>query len=63
MLHVEIMPVISRFNGFVISMSYDDHEPPHVHVLKDDVRCVMDIRTAQLSRGCLPAGLLRKLSS
>ena len=26
------MPEISRFYGIVISMYYDDHNPPHFHV-------------------------------
>ncbi len=55
------MPVISRFNGLVISMFYNDHEPPHMHVLMGDVRCVMDIETTQLSRGKLPSSSLRNL--
>lgn len=26
------MPIISSFNGYRITMYYDDHMPPHIHV-------------------------------
>ncbi|MGH9801008.1 MAG: DUF4160 domain-containing protein, partial [Blastocatellia bacterium] len=26
------MPVVSRFFGIIISMYYNDHQPPHFHI-------------------------------
>ena len=30
------MPVLQRFGGFVIRMYFEDHNPPHVHVVGPD---------------------------
>jgi hypothetical protein len=49
------MPEISRFLGIVISMYFDDHNPPHFHVRYNDFRAVMDIRSINVLHGALPA--------
>lgn len=49
------MPEISRFLGIVISMYFDDHNPPHFHVRYNDFRAVMDIRSLNVLHGALPA--------
>lgn len=49
------MPEISRFLGIVISMYFDDHNPPHFHVRYNDFRAVMDIQTLNVVHGALPA--------
>ena len=49
------MPEISRFLGIVISMYFDDHNPPHFHVRYNDFRAVMDIRSFNVLDGGLPA--------
>ena len=30
------MPEISRFLGIIITMYFDDHDPPHFHVRYND---------------------------
>lgn len=49
------MPEISRFLGIIISMYFDDHNPPHFHVRYNDFRAVMAIRTLNIIHGSLPA--------
>jgi hypothetical protein len=49
------MPEISRFLGIVISMYFDDHNPPHFHVRYNDFRAVMDIQSLNVVYGALPA--------
>ena len=49
------MPEISRFLGIIISMYFDDHNPPHFHIRYNDYRAVMDIRTLNVLQGDLPA--------
>jgi hypothetical protein len=49
------MPEICRFLGIVISMYFNEHNPPHFHVRYNDYRAVMDIRTLNVLDGQLPA--------
>ncbi len=49
------MPEICRFLGIVISMYFDEHNPPHFHVRYNDYRAVMGIRNLNLLDGHLPA--------
>lgn len=49
------MPEISRFLGIVILMYFDEHNPPHFHILYNEHRATMDIRTLNVSVGSLPA--------
>jgi len=49
------MPEISRFLGITISMYFDEHNPPHFHVLYNEHRASMDIRTLNITTGSLPA--------
>ena len=49
------MPEICRFLGIVISMYFNEHNPPHFHVRYNDYRAVMDIRTLNVLDGMLPA--------
>lgn len=49
------MPEISRFLGIVISMYFDDHNPPHFHVRYNEYRAVVDIHTLNILGGILPA--------
>ena len=54
------MPVISRFYGLVVKMYFrgGEHNPPHIHVLYGEYMGVIDIRTAELIEGDLPAKAL-----
>ena len=49
------MPEISRFLGIVISMYFDEHNPPHFHIQYNEYRASMDINTFNLTAGTLPA--------
>ena len=46
---------ICRFLGIVISMYFDEHNPPHFHVRYNDYRAVIGIRDLNLLDGHLPA--------
>ena len=39
------MPIISRFFGIVIYMSWREHAPPHFHAKYQDDEIVIDIET------------------
>ena len=49
------MPEISRFLGIIISMYFDDHNPPHFHVQYNEYRASMDIKNLNITVGLLPA--------
>ena len=49
------MPEICRFLGIVISMYFNEHNPPHFHVRYNDYRAVMEIQTLNVLDGALPA--------
>ena len=48
------MPEISRFLGIIISMYFDEHNPPHFHIRYNEYKAAMDIRTLNLCDGHLP---------
>ncbi len=49
------MPEISRFLGIIISMYFDDHNPPHFHVQYNEYRASIDIKNLNIADGSLPA--------
>ena len=55
---MELMPEISRFLGIVITMYFNDHNPPHFHVRYEDARAVVGIRPIELRQGSLPPRVL-----
>ncbi len=48
------MPVISRFFGIIVSMYYNDHQPPHFHLKYAEHKAQMEIETLALIEGELP---------
>lgn len=48
------MPEISRFYGIVISMFYDEHNPPHFHAQYGEYKAVIRINDFALAEGYLP---------
>lgn len=48
------MPEICRFYGIVITMYYNEHNPPHFHALYGDFRAEIDIKTLKILNGDLP---------
>lgn len=58
------MPIISRFFGIVISVFFNDHAPPHIHVRygkghEGAEHATIDIRTGILLEGYLPNKVLK----
>lgn len=49
------MPEISRFLGIVITMYFDDHDPPHFHVRYNEYRALVAISSLNVIDGQLPA--------
>ena len=49
------MPEICRFLGIVISMYFNEHNPPHFHVRYNEFRGIVSIRTLNVMDGHLPA--------
>ena len=48
------MPEISRFFGIVITMYYDEHNPPHFHARYGEDRAAIEIETLRIREGKLP---------
>ena len=47
------MPEICRFFGIVISMNYNDHDPPHFHVKYSDQKAIILLESLTIERGSL----------
>ena len=52
------VPEISRFLGIVITMYFNDHEPPHFHVRYAEYRATLSIDASELLEGQLPPRVL-----
>jgi hypothetical protein len=48
------MPQVSRFSGIVITMYFNDHDPPHFHVRYGEYRATVTLDPVQLQEGELP---------
>lgn len=49
------MPVLARFSGFEIRMFFEDHNPPHVHVVGPEFEMLVAIRDRRVLAGKAPA--------
>jgi hypothetical protein len=49
------MPEICRFLGIIISMYFDEHNPPHFHVVYNEHKATISIQTLNIIDGRLPA--------
>jgi len=49
------MPEICRFLGIVVSMYFDEHNPPHFHVRYNEYRASFEIETLNVVAGRVPA--------
>jgi len=49
------MPEISRFLGIIITMYFNEHNPPHFHVRYNEYRASVEIKTLNIISGALPA--------
>ncbi|MCL2763216.1 MAG: DUF4160 domain-containing protein [Treponema sp.] len=52
------MPELSRFLGIVIAMYFNDHNPPHFHVLYNEYDAEIEIKNLTVLEGKLPARVL-----
>lgn len=48
------MPTLKEFAGFRIVMYFEDHNPPHVHVVATDFEAWVAIRDAAIVCGAIP---------
>ena len=48
------MPQVSNFFGIIVSMFYDEHNPPHFHAQYGEHRCYINIHTLSIIEGYLP---------
>jgi hypothetical protein len=48
------MPTICRFYGILIQMYFDDHNPPHFHVIYENYKAVITINDFSILQGDLP---------
>jgi hypothetical protein len=48
------MPTISRFYGIIISMFWDEHNPPHFHVRFGEYKSSISIKNILIIAGELP---------
>lgn len=49
-----IIPEICRFFNMIISMNFNDHNPPHIHVKYNGLDCSVRISDGNLIIGSLP---------
>lgn len=52
------MPQISRFFGIIISMYFNDHNPPHFHAYYGDMECLIEIQSLTVMEGEIPSRAL-----
>lgn len=49
------MPEVSRFSGIIITMYFNDHDPPHFHVRYGEYRATVNLDTAKCRKANFPA--------
>jgi hypothetical protein len=49
------MPALSEFLGIVITMYFNDHNPPHFHVRYDEYRALIAINNFSILEGACTA--------
>ncbi len=53
------MPTLARFANFEIDMYFEDHNPPHVHVVGREFEMLVAIRDGAVLAGAAPARVNR----
>lgn len=48
------MPIISSFYGIIITINFNDHNPPHFHAKYAEFEALIDIQTGSIIGGRLP---------
>lgn len=49
------MPTLARFANFEIAMYFEDHNPPHVHVVGREFEMLVAVRNGAVLAGAAPA--------
>jgi hypothetical protein len=52
------MPVLSQFLGIVVTMYFNDHNPPHFHVRYGEYRASISVTNFSILEGSLPPRIL-----
>ncbi len=52
------MPELSRFLGMIISIYFEDHNPPHFHVGYNEEEALISINDLSVLKGNLPPRVL-----
>jgi len=52
------MPTVSMFYGVIITMNYNDYNPPHIHVKYQSDKAIVDME-GEVIEGSLPRKQLR----
>lgn len=52
------MPQISRFFGIIVSMYFDDHNPPHFHARYGEFEAIIAISDFSVIEGDIPSRAL-----
>jgi hypothetical protein len=48
------MPTISAFYGMLVQMFWEEHAPPHFHVIYAEHEALINIKTLEVIKGRLP---------
>ncbi len=43
-LIIAVMPIVSTFYGFIITMFFQEHNPPHFHVQYGEYKAIITIK-------------------
>ena len=57
------MPTVCTFSGAKIQLFWDEHPPPHFHVMQGEYDCSLRIDTLAILEGDLPSRLLSVVRS
>lgn len=53
------MPTVKDFGGYRITMYFEDHNPPHFHIVSPTQEAVVEITTLTVIAGVMTAARLR----
>jgi hypothetical protein len=48
------MPIIAVFNGIIVEIFFEDHDPPHVHAVYSSAKALVRLSDGEIFRGKLP---------
>ena len=54
------MRTLHKINNIKIIMNYNDHNPPHIHIIYNENKCVIDLKNFKI-KGKLPKKYSRKV--